>query len=262
MRIVTWNCNSLNARGALVSDFLAAESPDVLVLQELKLETERVPVARFTDLGYHVAVHGQRAWNGVLIASRTPLSDVMTGLPAAEQGQSRVLAATTAGVRFVNVYAPQGQSVDSEKFAYKLDFYDALIAWLEEEMRAAPGSTAPALVLLGDLNIAPGPGDLWDPEGWAEVPSHHPLERQRFARLTALGLADLVAPRVPPGTFTFWDYRGAAFRMNQGLRIDHILGTAPVAQRVLSAEVGRGWRKKRGELTPSDHAPVTVTLGP
>jgi exodeoxyribonuclease-3 len=257
VRIVTWNCNSLNARGQLVSDFLAAEAPDVLVLQELKLETERVPVSRFADLGYHVAVHGQRAWNGVLIASRAPLGDVMTGLPAAEQGQSRVIAATTGGLRFVNVYAPQGQSADSEKFAYKLDFYDALIAWLEGQL------TDPTpLVLLGDLNIAPGPGDLWDPVGWAEVPSHHPLERQRFARLQALGLVDLVASRVPPATYTFWDYRGAAFRMNQGLRIDHILGNAAVASRVVSAEVGRAWRKKRGELTPSDHAPVTVTLAP
>ncbi len=257
MRIVTWNCNSLNARAELVGEFLDAERPDVLALQELKLETGRVPSALFTDRGYHVAAHGQRAWNGVLLASRTPLTDVVCGLPDAEQGQSRVIAATTAGVRLVNVYAPQGQAVDSDKFPYKLAFYDALTTWLAARL-ADPGP----LILLGDLNIAPAARDLWDPEGLAGVPSFHPLEHARLARLTDLGLSDLVAPRVPPGTYSFWDYRGAAFRMNQGLRIDHLYGNAAAADRVCEAHIGRDWRRKRGERTPSDHAPVGVTLAP
>lgn len=257
MNIVTWNCNSLNARADLVAEFLDAERPDVLALQELKLETERVPVAMFKDRGYHVAVHGQRAWNGVLIASRAPLEDVVCGLPEAEQEQSRVIAATTAGVRLVNVYAPQGQAVESDKFTYKLAFCDALSTWLEARL-ADPSP----LILLGDLNIAPEARDLWDPERLAAVPSFHPLERKRLARLTALGLSDLVGPRVPPGTYSFWDYRGAAFRMNQGLRIDHLFGNAAAAARASAARIGRDWRKKRGDLTPSDHAPVTVTLAP
>ncbi|HRE90283.1 MAG TPA: exodeoxyribonuclease III [Myxococcota bacterium] len=254
MRIVTWNINSLNARKDLAAAFLDEVKPDVLALQELKLETDKVPREVFESRGFHVAIHGQKSWNGVLIASRLPQTDVVTGLDG-DAGESRFIAATVDGIRFVNLYCPQGQNVESEKFAYKLAFYDALIAKLGEVAK-----TAPNLVVLGDLNVAPEPDDVWDVSKFEGIPSYHPLEHQRWKRLLEVGLSDLVKPRVPSGTFSFWDYRGGDFRFNHGMRIDHVLGTAPVAGRVASAGVLRDWRKKRGEITPSDHAPVFVEL--
>lgn len=257
MDIVTWNCNSLTARRAFVEAYLDAEKPDVLVLQELKLETHKVPRDLFESRGYALAVHGQKSWNGVLIASRTPIAGIETGLPAADEGQSRFISGLVGDIRIVNVYCPQGQSADSDKFQYKLAFYDALIARIESMLAAGE-----PFILLGDLNIAPEPTDLWDPAAFEGVPSYHPLEHLRYARLRALGLEDLVKPHITPNTYSFWDYRGAAFRFNQGMRIDHILGNPVVAQRVQSAWISRDWRKKRDDLTPSDHAPVGVRLGP
>lgn len=255
MRIVTWNINSLNARKDLAAAFLDEVKPDVIGLQELKLETEKVPREVFESRGYHVAIHGQKSWNGVLIASRSPQTDVVMGLDG-DNGESRFIAATVDGIRFVNLYCPQGQNVESDKFAYKLSFYDALIARLE-----AVAKTSTELVVLGDLNVAPEPDDVWDVSKFEGIPSYHPLEHQRWRRLLDVGLSDLVKPRLASGTFSFWDYRGGDFRFNHGMRIDHVLGTPAVAARVASAGVLRDWRKKRGEITPSDHAPVFVELG-
>lgn len=252
MRIVTWNINSINARKDLTALFLDAEKPDVLAMQELKLETDKVPRDLFESRGYHVAILGQRAWNGVLIASKTPLTDVQTNL-ASDNGESRFIAATTAGLRIINLYCPQGQSVDSEKFPYKLGFYDALIHRLETDHRPDE-----PLIVMGDFNVAPGPDDVWDVSKFEGIPTYHPLEHQRWRRLIDLGLHDLVQPHVPAKTFSFWDYRGGDFRFNHGMRIDHLLGTAVVASRVTKAEVLRDWRKKKDNLTPSDHAPVAI----
>lgn len=257
MKLVTWNCNSLGARRAFVEAYLDESGPDVLVLQELKLETHKVPVALFEERGYTVAVHGQKSWNGVLIASRRGLAGVESGLPNGDEGQSRFISAEVDGVRVVNVYCPQGQSADSDKFQYKLSFYDALIAKLESLV-----SGPVPVLLMGDLNIAPEAEDLWDPKLFEGVPSFHPLEHQRLERIRRLGFADLVKPHLPPNTYSFWDYRGASFRFNQGMRIDHIFGTAALAPRVEGAWISREWRKKRGELTPSDHAPVGISLLP
>lgn len=255
MKLVTWNCNSLGARRAFVEAYLDECGPDVLVLQELKLETHKVPVDLFEGRGYTVAVHGQKSWNGVLIASRRGMADVEAGLPSGDEGQSRFISAEIEGIRVVNVYCPQGQSADSDKFQYKLAFYDALIARLE---RLVSGS-APVL-LMGDLNIAPAAEDLWNPDLFTGVPSFHPLEHQRLERIHRLGFVDLVKPHLAPNSYSFWDYRGAAFRFNQGMRIDHIFGTGPLAPRVDTAWISREWRKKRGDLTPSDHAPVGISL--
>jgi exodeoxyribonuclease-3 len=252
MRIVTWNINSLNARKDLAAAFLDEVKPDVLALQELKLETDKVPREVFASRGYEVAVYGQKSWNGVLIASRSPLTEVTMGLEG-DAGESRFIAATVDGVRFINLYCPQGQSVESEKFGYKLAFYDALIMRLQRDALRE-------LVLLGDLNVAPEPDDVWDVSKFEGIPGYHPLEHQRWKRLLEVGLVDLVKPRVPSGTFSFWDYRGGDFRFNHGMRIDHVLGTDAVAARVVSAGVLRDWRKKRGDITPSDHAPVLVEL--
>jgi exodeoxyribonuclease III len=256
LKIATWNVNSLKARADFVSLYLDAEAPDVLCLQELKLPEDKVPREMFESRGYHLAIHGQPQWNGVLIASRTPIEEVHCGLPVGDEGQSRLVAATTAGIRFVNLYCPQGQSVDSPKFAYKLGFFRALNAWLREDCDPAAG-----LVVLGDINIAPTTDDIWDAEKWAGTPSFHPDEHELYGQLLDFGLSDAVAPHIEPGTYSFWDYRAGKFRFNQGMRIDHILVSASLRGRVSGAVIQRPWRKKKEGLTPSDHAPVEVTLG-
>ncbi len=255
MRIVTWNVNSLKAREDFVRLFLEEESPDVLCLQELKLETSKVPAELFEDQGYHLAIHGQKSWNGVLIASKTPLEEVHRGLPEADQGQARAIAATTAGIRLLNLYCPQGQSVDSPKFPYKLAFLDALRTWLDNH-----ASPAEPLIVTGDLNVAPNPEDVWSVEAFEGVPSYHPEEHKRWAELLAFGLQDAGAQHLKPGTFTYWDYRGGAFHRGMGMRIDHHLVTEPILARISAVRVERDWRKKKQGLTASDHAPVTLEL--
>lgn len=254
-RIITWNVNSLRVRADLVALLLDEERPDVLCLQELKLPEARVPRDLFRERGYALAIHGQPTWNGVLIASRLPMGQVERGLPAGDEGQARFVAASVAGLRLVNLYCPQGQHAESPKFAYKLKFYDALLDWLRREVQ--PGDP---LLITGDLNIAPQARDLWDPEAWLGVPTFHPAEHARWRRMLEWGLADVAEPHLPPGTYSFWDYRRASFHLNRGLRIDHFLASAPVATRVGSARVLRSWRKKRGELKASDHAPVELVL--
>lgn len=260
MTIVTWNVNSLKARHDYVAQYLDEESPDVLCIQELKLDADNIPMDLFISRGYHVAFHAQKAWNGVLIASKTPLSDIHHGLPPGGSGegekeQARLIAATTEGIRLVNVYCPQGSAADSPKFPYKLSFFDALIPFMAAEI--AKGGP---VCLLGDINIAPRPEDLWDVSAFEGVPTYHPEEHARFQALLDLGLEDAVWPHIKPGTFTFWDYRGMAFRFNKGMRIDHLLITPDLNERVETAWVERPWRKKKGDLKASDHAPVALRL--
>jgi len=254
VKVVTWNVNSLKARADYVAAYLDANDPDVIGLQELKLTEDKVPAAIFTDRGYHLAIHGQKQWNGVLLASKTPLSDVVRGFDA-EGEQSRFIAATVAGVRIINLYCPQGQAVDSPKFPYKLSFFEGLSAWLG-------GACDPAapLIVMGDINIAPAPEDIYDPDAFAGQPSFHPDEHAAWRRLIDWGLTDAVRPHIPANTYSFWDYRGMAFRFGKGMRIDHVLVTAPLAGRVRSGWVNRDWRKKKGPHKASDHAPVGVDL--
>lgn len=256
MKIVSWNVNSLKVRRELVELYLDEVAPDVICLQELKLATDAVPTEIFTERGYEVAVHGQKQWNGVLMASKSPLIDVALGHPPAEDGESRFMAATVDGVRIVNLYCPQGQRVDSPKFPYKLAFFDALIAWVAEHHQPTDD-----LVITGDINIAPAARDIYDPDGYAGVPSFHPDEHARLQRLFDWGLIDELAGHLAPNTYTFWDYRQAAFRFNKGMRIDHFLVTPSVHARVTEGWMDRSWRKKRGEIKASDHAPVGITLG-
>ena len=252
MKIVSWNVNSLKARAEHVARYLEESAPDVLCLQELKLPDERVPRELFEAQGYHLAVHGQKQWNGVLIASRTPLEDIHCGLEGGDEGQSRLVAATTEGIRIVNLYCPQGQDVESPKFAYKLAFYERLTGWLEES-----SALSTPLVVLGDLNIAPGPDDVWSVEDWEGRVSYTDVEHRALDKLMALGLVDATRPYLPPGTFTFWDYRQLSFRRKRGLRIDLILVNEPVLARVSGAWVDREERKRE---RPSDHAPVGLAL--
>ena len=255
MRVVTWNIFSLNARREFLGLYLDDQRPDVIGLQEVKLEEHRVPVELFESRGYHVAMCTQKQWNGVLLASREPITDVHKGLPRGDEGQARLVAGTTFGVRFVNLYCPQGATADSPKFAYKLRFLDELIGWLDTEH-----DPSMALCVLGDLNIAPEPDDVFDVERMQGVPTYHPEEHARWARLIDWGLVDAVKPHLEPGRFSFWEYMGGAFHRNRGLRIDHILVSEALAPAVVGADIHRAWRKKRGPLKPSDHAPVVLEL--
>ena len=255
LSIVTWNVNSLKARADYVARFLDAESPDILAIQELKLATDKVPRDLFESRGYHLAIHGQKQWNGVLIASKEPITDQMSGLPEADEGQARLVACTTSGLKLVNLYCPQGQNTDSPKFPYKLSFFDALNDWLRENYRPDED-----LIVLGDINIAPTADDLWDPAAFEGVPSFHPKEHERWQTMMDFGLEDAVLPHIEKGTYSFWDYRMGRFRYNHGMRIDHILVTPSVMEQVVDAGVMRSWRKKVDGMTASDHAPVFTKL--
>ena len=256
MKIVSWNINGIKARQPYLELFLDTHSPDVLCIQELKSQTEKVPTEIFTSRGYEVAIHGQKSWNGVMIASKYPIADVVMGLPDnGHEDQSRLIAATIEGMTIVNLYCPQGQTADSEKFAFKKRFYDRLIQWVSDSF-----TTSDALILTGDFNIAPHPEDVYDPVYWEGKPTRHPEELERWSTLLNWGLADIGEPHIGKGTYSFWDYRGMAFRFGNGLRIDHFLGTESIADNVESAAVIRDFRRKKDGLKASDHAPVELLL--
>lgn len=253
MRIVTWNINSLNARREHVEAFLDEVAPTVLCMQELKVDDPLIDREIFTSRGYHLITHGQRTYNGVAIASRLPMSDTICGLPEVEEEERRFTAATIDGVRIVNLYCPQGQSETSDKFAYKLRFYDALIDWIAREL-----DPSQPFILTGDLNIAPRAVDIFDPDKHRNVPSFHPLEHERWNKLLDWGLQDAAVEWFEDGDYTFWDYRAACFERNRGMRIDHFLVTAPVMARVQGASIHR---EQRAKERASDHAPVELILG-
>ncbi|MBX3273531.1 MAG: exodeoxyribonuclease III [Sandaracinaceae bacterium] len=256
MRIATWNVNGLNARLDYVGHWLRAVSPDVVGLQELKMTDDKFPHDAFAALGYRALTHGQRSWNGVAVLSREPARATQVGLPSYGELGARLLAAEVAGITFVTVYCPNGKTVDHEDFAGKLAWLDALAAWLEQ----AHDPSAP-LVLCGDFNVVPAAIDSWNEERLRGGIFHTDAERARLARLCDWGLVDLWRHLRPddPG-HSWWDYRAGAFHKRMGLRIDLVLGTAPIAARAAAAHVARDWRKKVEGLTPSDHAPVWVDL--
>lgn len=253
MKIAAWNVNSLKVRLPHLLDWLATENPDVICLQELKLEDDKFPRAEIEAAGYHAAFSGQKTYNGVALISRHPIEDVCLGNPHYPDEQKRLISGTINGVRVVSAYMPNGQAVGSEKYAYKLAWLDGLITWLGEEIKAHP-----QLALCGDYNIAPDDRDVHDPKRWAgEILCSEP-ERQAFQRLLDLGLADSFRLfEQPEKTFSWWDYRMLGFQKNLGLRIDHILLSHPLAERCTAAGVDRAPRKLE---RPSDHAPVWATL--
>ncbi|HTM19556.1 MAG TPA: exodeoxyribonuclease III [Kofleriaceae bacterium] len=267
MRIATWNVNSLRARLDKVWWWLERAQPDLLLMQETKLTDADAPVAAFAERGYQLAHHGEGRWNGVAIASRVGIGDVITNFGApltraetAEAGddeplaEARMIAATCAGVRVVCVYAPNGRVVDSIYYEAKLYWYQRLAAWLERACRPEQ-----ALVVGGDLNVAPTDDDVWDARACHGGTHVSPPEREAFARLTRWGLVDAYRRhRAEPERFSWWDYRAGMFHKNFGMRIDHLLVTAPVAERSVWADIDREARK--GKPTPSDHAPVLVDL--
>ncbi len=258
MRIATWNVNSIRVRLPHVLDWLDQHKPDVLCLQETKVTDEDFPAADFEQAGYAAVFSGQKSYNGVATLSRKPPRDVVRALPGADgtqpppgtqTPQKRLLAASIDGVRIVNVYVPNGESVGSDKYGYKLAWLKALKAYLKSELEAHP-----KLAVLGDFNIAPEECDVHDPKRWEGSVLFSDKERAAFQALVAAGLADTFRRfDQPPMSFSWWDYRMGAFRRNRGLRIDHILASRTLASACKSCRIDTA---PRGLERPSDHAPV------
>ena len=267
MRIATWNVNSLNARLEKVGWWLDRARPDVLLMQETKLADADAPRDAFRERGYELAHHGEGRWNGVAIASRSAITDVVTnfgeplrGASTPDEGddeplaEARMIAATCGGIRIVSLYAPNGRTVGSVFYEAKLAWFDRLARWLAEACK--PGDS---LLLGGDFNVAPTDADVWDKAACHGGTHVSPPEREAFARLGNWGLVDAYRLHRPePNRFTWWDYRAGNFHKNFGMRIDHLLVTQPVAARTRWAEIDREARK--GKPIPSDHAPLLVDL--
>lgn len=253
MKIASWNVNSLNVRLPHVLEWCAAAQPDVLALQETKMEDARFPVAALEAAGYRSAFSGQKTYNGVAILARGPIDDVQHGIAGLEDPQRRILSATVGDVRVVNLYVVNGQAVGSEKYAYKLDWLAKVTAFLAEEARRHP-----RLVVLGDFNIAPDDRDVHDPAAWHEQILCSTPEREALKRMLDLGLCDsfrLFSDEA--GQFSWWDYRQAAFRRNLGLRIDLILLSEALRSVCRAAAIDR---TPRTWERASDHTPVTVDI--
>jgi exodeoxyribonuclease III len=256
MRVATWNVNSVKQRLPRLLPWLDERQPDVVCLQETKLADDAFLALLADQLagrGYEVAVHGEASWNGVAILSRVGLEEVVPGLaggPGFPEQEARAIAATCDGVRVFSIYVPNGREPDSEHYRYKL-------AWLEA-LREVVANGPEAVLVCGDVNIAPADEDVFDPDAYAGETHVTPPERAALAKLQGAGLSDVVRDRWPgERVFTYWDYRAGMFHRDLGMRIDLILAGAPVAGRVKAAWVDRKARKGKG---PSDHAPVIVDL--
>jgi len=258
VKLATWNVNGLKARLDFMRLWLQARAPDVVGLQELKLTDDTFPHDAFADLGYRAVTHGQKSWNGVAVLSRLPIEPVQIGLPGQADFGARLLSvavdAPGGAVEFTTVYCPNGKTLEHADFPAKLSWFDTLVGHLA-------GRSLERAVLCGDFNIAPAPIDSWMGESGDGRLFHTADERARFAQLLELGLVDLYRHLHPAEqVFSWWDYRGGAFHRRQGLRIDLILGTPDIADRLVGAGVDRDYRKKQEGLTASDHAPVTVEI--
>ena len=253
MKLATWNINSLNVRLPQVQDWLAANPVDVLVLQELKLTDDKFPFDALAQAGYTAQCFGQKTYNGVALLSRTPATEVVKNIPGFSDDMARVISATVDGIRVIGAYFPNGQEPGSDKFDYKMSWLKGLRDWVRAEL-----ATHPKLVLMGDYNITFDDADVWDPVGLKDTIHCTEEERYHLRALIALGLHD--AYRLFPRSeksYSWWDYRNAAFRRNQGLRIDHILVSDALKPLVTSCVIDKAPRKNE---RPSDHAPVVVEL--
>jgi exodeoxyribonuclease-3 len=267
MRIATWNVNSLKARLEKVTWWLDRAKPDVLLMQETKLTDADAPADVFKNVGYALVHHGEGRWNGVAIASRVGVGDVVANFgdplrpPKTEDvgddeplAEARMVSAVCGGVRVTSLYAPNGRVVGSPFYLAKLAWFERLARWLADAADAKQ-----PLVLGGDFNVAPTDDDVWDPAACHGGTHVSDAERAAFSRLCEWGLLDAYHRHHPqPGRYTWWDYRAGNFHKNFGMRIDHLLVTAPVAERVVWAEIDREARK--GKPVPSDHAPLVIDL--
>jgi len=256
VKLVTWNVNSIRARFGRVLEWVKQQQPDVLCMQEIKCVDQEFPVDDLRALGYEIALHGQKTYNGVAILARAPLTltDVTRGFDdGGDETQARLIAATVGGVRVVNVYVPNGQAPGTDKYTFKLAWYERLRAYV-----AAAVGKHERFVVCGDFNVAPAPEDVHDPAVW-EGQIHFSIpEREALATIVAAGVEDVLRRMHPSGQFfTWWDYRQLAFPKNKGLRIDHILASPALAARVRSVAIDREARKGK---EPSDHAPVIAEL--
>ncbi len=255
MKIATWNVNSLRVRLDHVRDWLESAQPDVLALQETKLRDEDFPAAEIEELGYRAVYSGQPTYNGVALICRDEPVDVITDLDDIDDPQRRVLGATIGGVRVIDLYVPNGQTVDSDKYRYKLQWLDALRRTLRGELERHAD-----IVVLGDFNIAPEDRDVHDPAAWAGKVLCSGPERAALEQVTALGFDDVFRNfEQPDASFSWWDYRAAAFRRNRGLRIDLLLATKALSSRCRSCLIDTGPRSRE---RPSDHTPVVAEFAP
>ena len=255
MKIAAWNLNSVRARLDRLVDWLKSAQPDVVCLQELKCTDAEFPMEAVREAGYHAAVHGQKTYNGVAILAKTEPTDVVKGLSdGVDDTHARLIAATVNGVRVVSAYAPNGQSVDSEAYIYKLEWYARLRRYLDTRHKPKE-----PMALCGDWNVAPEPIDVHDPALWEGQTLFTLRERAALKTLCEFGLTDSFRALHPDvQKFSWWDYRMLGFQKNKGVRIDHILVTAPLAKKLEKVDVDREERKGK---QPSDHAPVWADFG-
>ena len=260
MIIATWNINSIRARIETAVNWIKEANPDVVCLQEIKCTTESFPSATFEDLGYNIAVHGQKSYNGVAILSKMKPEDIRRGLPGddSESPARYIEALIPAGagvVRVASIYLPNGNPAGTEKYAFKLAWMDRLIAHAQELL-----ALEEPLVLAGDYNVIPMPLDAKFPENWVTDALFLPETRAKFRILQNLGFTDAIRAVLSdqPGIYSFWDYQAGAWQKNNGIRIDHLLLSPQAADRLKMARIDthvRGWEK------PSDHVPVAIGLG-
>jgi exodeoxyribonuclease-3 len=247
--IATWNVNSLRVRGEQLVEWLRSAQPDVVALQETKMQDPDFPHPEFTAAGYHSVFSGQKTYNGVALPSRQPMTDLLRDIPDFDDPPRRVLAATIGNYRVINLYVPNGQAPRSAKYAYKLRWLEALRLWLQKEAAAHPG-----LIVLGDFNIAPEDRDVHDPAAWAGSVHVSPEERAALRGITELGLVDAFRHfEQPEKSFSWWDYRQGAFRRNNGLRIDLILVHRQLLPKLAACRIDV--EPRRAERA-SDHTPV------
>ena len=257
MRIATWNVNGLRARLEFLQLWLAERRPDLVALQELKLEDEQFPHAELEAAGYQAVSHGQKAWNGVAVLARRPLTVEQAGLPGQGEAGARLITAAAGDLQLTSLYCPNGKHVGHDDYPRKLAWFEALADHLETS-----GAAGRDGVIAGDFNICPTPLDSWNEKALAGSIFHTDDERQRFQRLLDLGLTDAWRRLHPDRqAFSWWDYRAGGFHRNHGLRIDFLLVSPGVADRLQAAEIDRDYRKKKDGLTASDHAPVWIELG-
>lgn len=255
MQIATWNVNSLNVRLPHVLAWLEKNPADVLALQETKLTDDKFPVEALREAGYESLFTGQKTYNGVALLSRQPAADAIFALPNFADDHKRVIAGTFGGVRVISVYCPNGKDLESPSYAYKLEWFAALKAWLTNEL-----THYPRLVLTGDFNVAPRPEDTCDPEKWEGRILCSPPERAALNALIDTGLTDcwrLFDDREGRHRFTWWDYRAGGWARNAGLRIDHVLASTEMAESCNECEAFVG---ERGRKRPSDHVPVMASF--
>jgi len=258
MKIASWNVNSLKVRLPQLLAWLESKKPDVVCLQETKVDNDKFPALELEAAGYRCAWSGQKTYNGVAILARNAASSVASGIPGFADEQKRVIAASVGtgveAIRVICAYVPNGQAVGSEKYEYKLRWLAAFRAWLEHELRQTP-----RLAVLGDYNIAPADEDVYDPEAWRDKVLCSAPEREAFRGLLDTGLKDAFRLSTQKDdSFTWWDYRIAnGFKRNLGLRIDHILLGSELASRCRACDIDLG---PRGAERPSDHAPIMAEL--